>query len=605
MKNTTIHASIHAYAECTPEATAILGLSLNPLKYSQLNDHIQSTIVRFNELGVGRNDRVALVLPNGPGLAVAFLAITSAATCAPLNPAYTAAEFDFYLADLDARALVLQAGMQSPAIQVARSRGITILELNQLEGNPEGLFTLTGECRAPAGPPGPATPEDVALILHTSGTTSRPKMVPLTHTNLCMSAENIRTSLDLAPADRCLNIMPLFHIHGLAAAVLASLMAGASVACTPGFLAPEFFKWMETFRPTWYTAVPSMHQAILARAANHADILRTIPLRFVRSCSSALPPTVMEELERTFQVPVIEAYGMTEASHQVASNPLPPLPRKPGSVGLPAGPEIAIMAEASAKLMPVGIHGEIVLRGPNVTAGYIHDPEANSKSFTEGWFRTGDQGFLDDDGYLFITGRLKEIINRGGEKISPREIDEVFLAHPAVAQAVTFGLPDRVLGEDVAVAVVLKQPSVSEQDLRRYAGTRLAYHKVPRRVIILAEIPKGATGKIQRIGLAQKLGLVEEMPVATVRAAGAKSTPTLMEKNIAKIWQEVLEIPAVGLEDRFRDIGGDSLLAIVVHTRIEKEYNVEVPLVDLFAAATITDQAKLIEGLLPLQTPSE
>jgi len=344
-------------------------------------------------------------------------------------------------------------------------------------------------------------------VLHTSGTTSRPKMVPLSHRNLTTSARNVRESLALEADDRGLVIMPLFHIHGLVAALLAPLAAGGEVCCSPGFNALKFFSWFAEVCPTWYTGVPTMHQAILLRATKNPEALRDHRLRFIRSSSSALPLTVIAELERVFRVPVIEAYGMTEAAHQMASNPLPPTPRKPGSVGLPAGPEIRVV-DPTGNTVPPGIPGEIVIRGLNVMGEYENNPKANAEAFYDGWFRTGDQGVVDADGYLSLTGRLKEIINRGGEKISPREVDEVIMTHPAVHQCVTFAMPHEMLGEEVAAAVVLRQGAeATDQELRRFAAERLADFKVPRKILFLSEIPMGATGKLQRIGLAQKLGL--------------------------------------------------------------------------------------------------
>jgi acyl-CoA synthetase (AMP-forming)/AMP-acid ligase II len=332
-------------------------------------------------------------------------------------------------------------------------------------------------------------------------------MVPLSHRNLCASARNVRDSLALTAADRGLCIMPLFHIHGLVAALLAPLSAGGEVCCTPGFNALRFFAWLREVRPTWYTGVPTMHQAILARAARNVEAIRDSQLRFLRSSSSPLPPNVLRELEEVFQAPVIEAYGMTEAAHQMASNPLPPGRRKPGTVGLAAGPEIRVIDD-QGEPAPAGTSGEIVIRGENVMTGYDANPDANAAAFVGGWFRTGDQGAIDADGYLAITGRLKEIINRGGEKISPREVDEVIMAHPAVHQCVTFSVPHDLLGEDVAAAVVLREgASASDGELRRFAAERLADFKVPRKILILPAIPMGATGKLQRIGLAQKLGL--------------------------------------------------------------------------------------------------
>ena len=477
-----------------------------PLSYAELRAHVQRVATRLNALGIGRNDPVAIVLPNGPEMASAFVSIGAAATTAPLNPAYRQDEFRFYLEDLDAKLLVVEHGSTSPALAVAKDLDIDVATLRFDANGPAGLFELDGTPRTPRSD-GFATADDIALVLHTSGTTSRPKIVPLSQANVCASAGNVAASIALTPADRCLNIMPLFHIHGLIAAVLASLDAGASVHCTPGFNALHFFRWLEEVRPTWYTGVPTMHQAILARAARNEGAARAAGLRLIRSSSASLPPQVMAALEATFGAPVIEAYGMTEAAHQMASNPLPPAARKPGCVGLPAGPEVAIMDERG-ELLPTGSVGEIVIRGPNVTRGYQNNDAGNATAFTHGWFRTGDQGVMDDEGYFRLTGRLKEIINRGGEKISPREVDEVLLDHPAVAQVVTFAMPHPKLGEDVAAAIVLAEGATAdEQSIRAFAAERLADIKVPRKIIFLDEIPKGATGKVQRIGLAEKLGL--------------------------------------------------------------------------------------------------
>ena len=492
------------------DANALTAPGGVPLGFRALRTLVADTVAALNGMGIGRNDRVGIVLPNGPEMATAFVSVASGATSAPLNPGYRADEFEFYLGDLGAKALVVDAGSASPAIGVARKLGVRIVEL---VGHPErgaGSFELrdTSGTAAPApAQSGFAQPDDVALVLHTSGTTSRPKIVPLAQRNVCASARNIREFLSLSSADRGLNVMPLFHIHGLIAGVLAPLSAGGQVCCTPGFNALKFFAWMEESHPTWYTAVPTMHQAILARAANNKAVVAANPLRFIRSSSSAMPTQVIREIEEVFGAPLVESYGMTEAAHQMAANPLPPRVRKPGTVGIAAGPEVAIM-DPSGRLLPPGTVGEIVIRGENVTRGYENNPKANAEGFTDGWFRTGDQGVMDADGYLTITGRLKEIINRGGEKVSPREVDEVLMDHPAVAQVVTFAIPHDKLGEEVGAAVVLREgATLTEKALREFAAERLADFKVPRKVLFMAEIPKGATGKLQRIGMAQKLGL--------------------------------------------------------------------------------------------------
>ena len=472
----------------------------------QLSHYVQQSL---NAVGVGRNDRVALVLPNSAEMAASFVTVAACSTSAPLNPAYRADEFEFYLNDLHAKALVVEAGSKSPAIEVARKLGMSILVLHPTPALGAGSFTLDTSARAPAAPahPGPALPDDVALVLHTSGTTSRPKIVPLTQRNVCASAKNIAASTRFTEQDRGLNVMPLFHIHGLIAGILAPLSQGGEVHCTGGFNALKFFAQMDEVKPTWYTAVPTMHQAILSRAANNKEVIARVPLRFIRSSSSSLPPQVLAELEATFHSPVIEAYGMTEAAHQMACNPLPPAQRKPGTVGIAAGPEVGIM-DIDGNLLKAGDTGEIVIRGPNVTPGYENNDKANAEAFTHGWFRTGDQGNMDADGYISITGRLKEIINRGGEKISPREIDEILMDHPAVGQVVCFGIPHDKLGEEVGAAVVLREGvTATEKELREYVATRVADFKVPRKILLLEEIPKGATGKLQRIGMAQKLGL--------------------------------------------------------------------------------------------------
>lgn len=506
----TLHALLAAQA---PDSPAIGAPDRDWLSFGGLAALTKTTRESLNNAGVGRGDRVAIVLPNGPEMATAFITVAQSAVTAPLNPAYRREEFDFYLTDLKAKAIILPDSYDGPALEAAEAAGLAVLRLSFDPSWPAGRFTLKAASTAPREAD-TTLPEagDIALILHTSGTTSRPKIVPLLQSNLAASARNIGASLDLSPADRCLNVMPLFHIHGLVAAVSSSLAAGGSVWCAPGFDALKFFGWLESAKPSWYTAVPTMHQAILSRAARNAETIARVPLRFLRSSSASLPPQVMLELAATFKAPVIEGYGMTEAAHQMTSNPLPPHAQKPGSVGVEAGPLVRVAHEVENRL--VDAIGEVVISGPNVTPGYEGNEEANAKNFFEAegrrWFRTGDQGAFDAEGYLSLTGRLKEIINRGGEKVSPLEVDSVLMDHPAVAQVVTFAIPHPKLGEEVGAAVVLREGAeASEKDIRDFAGGRLAAFKVPRRVVILAEIPKGATGKLQRIGLAEKLGLTE------------------------------------------------------------------------------------------------
>lgn len=572
---------VEAQVNRTPHAIAFMAQGHPPLTYGQLRHRIDKVVGTLRSLGLRRNDRVAIMLPNGPEMAVAFLAVAAGATCVPLNPSCRAHEADFYLSDVNAKALVIQSDLQSPAREVARARGIPVIEVWPVREAEAGTFEIAGHESSPLEWADFARPDDLALVLHTSGTMSHPKLVPLTHASICTSADNVRAAIHLVEKDRCLNLMPLFHLHGLISAVLSSLAAGASVVCTPGFHPRGFFKWLGEYRPTWYTAVPTMHQEILAHALANCETIASCPLRFIRSASAPLPPRTMAALERIFAVPVIESYGMTEAAAQITSNPLPPGERKPGSAGVAAGPEVAI-ADEGGRPLPPDEKGEIVIRGPNVMGAYENNPEANESSFTNDWLRTGDQGYLDQDGYLFITGRFKEIINRGGEKICPREVDEVLMDHPAVRLAVTFGIPHETLGEDVAAAVVLEDgPSATEGDIRAFVFERLAPYKVPAQVCIVDDIPKGSTGKLLRDGLAQKL---------TARPKGPFVKPrNPVEKTLVRIWTEILGVDQVGVYDNFFTLGGDSLLATRVLSRVWNTYHVKLPLVSLFEAPTIAD----------------
>ncbi len=584
--------AIRALAEAALSAPVLLAPGRNPLARSDLLALLEETRDRLRGAGIGPTDRVATVLPEGPEAAAAFLAVASSATAAPLNPAYGEAELDFFLSDLRPRAVVVPEGADSPAGAVARRRGIPVLRLAPREGGPAGGFVLRGTTGLPAAEPRPADPGDVALVLHTSGTTSRPKVVPLLRGALVRSARNVAESLRLDPADRCLVVMPLFHVHGLVGSLLSSVLSGGSAVCAPGFHAARFLDWAEECAPTWTTAVPTMHQGILRHAAGR----RPPALRLVRSCSSALPPTLMAEMERFYGAPVVEAYGMTEAAHQVASNPLPPGDRKPGSVGIRTGCEIAVR-DGSGRLLPAGSVGEVVIRGPSVVPGYADNPDANAGAFADGWFRTGDEGRMDGDGYLFLTGRTKEIINRGGEKISPREVDEALLSHPAVLQAVAFAVPDGRLGEEVAAAVVVREGStVGEAELRRFAAARLAAFKVPRTIVLLREIPKGPTGKVQRIGLAERLGIrgnsgtAPPGPVPLVPPSGPS------EARLLAILQEALRTEGFGTAHRFADLGVDSMTALLVAGRAAEEFGIELTVLDLFDHPTVAALARLVDG---------
>jgi acyl-CoA synthetase (AMP-forming)/AMP-acid ligase II len=470
------------------------------ISYAQLRAQVEAVAEALAACGIRRGDRVGMALPNGLPAIVSFLAASMAGTAAPLNPAYKEDEFRFYLDDTNARILLLPSDGASDGADAARRAAADRVRAIPVAMSDAGEVTLSGitERRAIE----PPSLEDVALVLHTSGSTGRPKRVPLAHKNLSISAANVARSYALTSDDVSLCVMPLFHVHGLVASTLATLASGGTIVVPAKFNPLSFWRVARDYGVTWYSAVPTLHQLLLARAGSTTGKPPgTERLRFIRSCSASLAPQVMHDLEAAFGAPVLEAYGMTEAAHQMASNPLPPGERKPGSVGRGTDVRISIM-DANGRHLGTSEHGEVVIQGPNVIEGYENNPEANAASFTHGWFRTGDQGYLDAGGYLTLVGRIKELINRGGEKISPREVDEVLLAHPAVAEAVCFGVPHPTWGEEVAAAVVLRD-SATEADLLSYCRERLADYKRPKQIHITDTIPRTATGKIQRRLVAQ------------------------------------------------------------------------------------------------------
>ena len=463
------------------------------INYEDFRDEVEKIAGLLAGYGVNKGSAVSIVLENSLDFMVDFLAVTRAgAIAAPLNPAYTVDEFKFFMEDADAKLVIVSAGATA-AIEAANSLSIPFLISSV---NSDGKVALSHEDNnlSKSIDPENPSPDDIALFLHTSGTTSRPKGVPLTHSNLMTSLNNIVKTYALTENDTALVVMPLFHVHGLIGVALSSLNSAGTIVIPPRFSASNFWQNQALTNATWYSAVPTIHQILLMRSDD--DNAPTKSFRFIRSCSASLAPSVFTDLESRFGAPVLEAYGMTEASHQMSSNLLPPGSRAPGTVGIGTGVEISIMNEQGT-LLNVGEKGEVVIKGKNVTHGYHNNPEANAEAFTNGWFRTGDQGVLSDERVLTLTGRLKELINRGGEKISPLEVDAALIKHPAIAEAVCFGVEDVKYGEIVQAAVVLSGES-SESELRAFCSEQLADFKVPDRIYIVQELPRTATGKIQR-----------------------------------------------------------------------------------------------------------
>jgi len=465
------------------------------LTYDTLRRQVQAMADALAAARVQRGDRVAIALPNGLPAIVSFLAASIAGTAAPLNPSYPYEEFLFFLRDTSARVLLCPPAEAEYARSAAADLGIPVFSVE---------MTSQGEVHLKDAPKGvtanPPTPDDIALILHTSGSTGRPKRVPLRHFNLAVSAANIANTYMLSEEDVALCIMPLYHIHGIMASTMATLLSGGTVILPSKFNPLAFWRMVREYGVTWYSGVPTMHKLILARTREQAS--EPHPLRFIRSCSAPFSAETIHKMEEIFRVPFVEAYGMTEAAHQMTSNPLPPRCRRPGSVGVGTGIRISIM-DALGNHLGTGQRGEVVIQGANVFRGYENNPEANAKSFVHGWFRTGDQGFLDEDCYLHLTGRIKVIIIRGGENVAPHEIDEILLKHPSVAAAVTFGFLHPTLGEEVASAIVLHEPgSLTESALLKYCCEHMAEFKAPKKIYFVESIPTTGTGKIRRRAVA-------------------------------------------------------------------------------------------------------
>lgn len=571
--------------------TALMSVEGRVITYRQLHDQMAHTVAGLNSIGLGPGDRVATLIPNGPVMATMLLSVASGFACIPLNPSLRRAELDQHFADVNPRCLLVPSEAKGEAIDAAVGAGVEVLEVESA-GAVAGAFTIKGLEKGGSDPVW-AGNDDTVLMMQTSGTTAKPKLVALSGSIVAHSVTSIAERLGLTEDDDCINVLPLFHVHGQMV-VLSTLSTGGSVVCAPGFDPEKIFAWFARFKPTWYSAVPTMHRAMLDLAQADREAIPRGRLRFIRSASSALPVRLIHDLEDAFGVPVIEAYGMTEASHGITSNLVPPGRRKAGSVGIPyRGEEVSIVDEGGRRL-GAGETGEIVIRGKNVITGYMDNPEANARSFVDGWLRTGDLGYLDEEGYLYIVGRKKDVINRGGEKIAPREVEEALLEAEGVSQAIAFPVPHPTLGEDIAAAVVAKTGHrVDGSRLRAGLMERIAQHKVPQRIFVVDEIPKGPTGKPQRWEMVKALGI----DAGSGRAAHAPSEQlTSTEEKVQRIWREVLKRDDVGMGERFLEAGGDSLRVTQLASRLRAEFGVEVDMGTLFDTDTIQEQAKLVES---------
>lgn len=553
----TLEEMVVAQANRLGDRAALLAPGRDPLTFARLREQVEKTRDQLWELGVGRGDIAASVLENGPDAATALFCVSSCATLAPLNPEAQQSECERLFRELTPKILLAQAGLPQPARDVAGKMGIPVVDVVTMQE--AGAFRLRGvgaESRS-ARIGEPAQSEDIAYIVTTSGTTARPKLAALTHRVVCATVATSVDTLALTPVDRCLNFSPLFHVLGLNAGLLTPLWNSGSTVCAGGFQPQKFFLWLEGFQPTWFSAVPTILQQILEHAPRHAAVLERASIRFVRTAGAPLPPSVAEGIETFFGAPLLQIYGLSEAPSITAGSLT--AERRPGSCGRATCNEVVVV-DGNGGPLPPGDTGEIVVRGPGVIEGYFRNMEATQAAFRAGWFHTGDVGHLDSDGYLFLTGRASDFINRGGEKISPMEVEQVLLAHPAVSQALVFSVPHEKLGEDVAAAVVLREGvSATEAGLQEFAAGRLAAHKLPRRIVFLKELPVGPTGKVLRSQMRAYLeGATRSSDTATAQYVEPRDA---REKRIAALFARALRLPRVGIHDNFFDLGGDSLAA--------------------------------------------
>jgi len=574
------------HARSTPDVAAILSSGRTPLTFAGLARQIEHTAQALAANGLGEGTRVALALRNGPEAAVAILAVMSCATCVPLNPDSDEETLRFLCRRLRVDAVIVPSDGSSVVRNVAMELALPIVTLAHSPHDPSGIFALHGESARRAVTAKSAGPEDIALVLHTSGTTGKSKAVPLTQrSQFELTLHRVR-QFQLTWRDRGLCVAPMFTATALRRSLFPPLAIGGSVVCAPQFDAEQMLDWLSEFEPTHYAAAPTIHRAVL-EAIERRGCAPRHALRFVVSGSAASSEELQAHVEQALGVPFIQTYAMTEAGG-IAQNPLPPGIRRPGSVGLPSQGEVAILAEDGAFLEP-GELGEIIVRGPQVFQGYEDDAEANRQAFIGDWFRTGDMGYLAADGYLFVTGRLKEVINRGGFKVSPAEVDAVLMRHPAVSEAVTFGIAHPTLGEDAIAAVVLRDTAaVTLQELRDFAIDHLADFKVPSRIVPVASIPKTPLGKVRRRALAEALGPALRPAYIAPRDHH--------EAIIAELFAEILGGGPIGSFDNFFALGGDSLRSAQITSRVNAVFNCQLTAVSLFRRPTVAEFAAAIKG---------
>jgi oxalate---CoA ligase len=591
-----------------PDAAALVRPGQSSFSFLQCAAAADRIALELQKAGIRRGDLVALAIPNAEQLLLGFLGAARVAAAAPLDYKLAEPALQSRMLLLKPSALVTTVEPDPKLMRTASATGTPLLGLSFPPGHEDRPEIVSMRPCTPAARTNRNVSADVAAVFQTSATTGTPKLAPLTHRNLAAMIGNVQRSFGLRADDRFLCLMPLYHLAGLLSC-LAQLLSGGVVICSNAFDPAQFMEWLETDRPTWYLAGPAIHRAILQLVQERPGRFSQSTLRFIRSGTAAIPPFLVEALERSLRVPVIHGYGMTEAG--VITSTFFNARHAGGSVGKSIGVAVGIMAP-DGSLLPSTVQGEIVLRGEEVISGYLDDPDANRAAFHNGWFRTGDLGWLDPDGELFITGRLREIINRGGEKILPHEIDSVLAEHPAVEQAAAFAIPHPALGEDIATAVILRPGAAAdESELRSYMAPRVGQARLPSRIFFVDEIPVSATGKPRRRELSQVFARATEFP-SPGKSQHSNTATNPMEQRIAEIWVRVLGIPAQPHENEsFFALGGDSLALTQMLAIMEAEMGVDARLLAsprFLAAPTIATLREAIvenrtNGNLPLASP--
>ncbi len=584
------------WADQTPDAAALAGPGQSDLSYRDLYEIFDESRLVLAGNGIDRNDRVALVHSGGAEMAAAAIGISSLAAVAPFSPAMSAGEFYLHFQDKKIRALALESALPSAAREAAARLQIPVLDIVHDDPAIAGKIRLSGQTGLPPVQPENLCEEDMFVIFTTSGTTSYGKTVPLSHRLMLPRIRSMARSLDYSSTDRVLNIMPLFHTGGFSAGMMATLYSGGTFFAVKNNDVDALFRSLTTFRPTVIAGGYTVFHSIERKASEYVNEITAAKthLRLLRTGTGHLDQKIARRLESIFETPVLEAYGSAETSFMACTG-IPPAPRKDGSVGQPDRSRVFIVNSQGEPLPPLE-KGEIAVTRQTAFDGYENNPAANREAFSQNWYHTGDEGYLDEDGFLFITGRIKEMINRGGVKIIPTEVDQAVLRHAMVREAVSFPLPHPTLGDDLALAVVAEPgQSLSEDSLRDFLKAQLVPNKIPSRILIVNAIPKGATGKAQRHKLADQLGL---LPIEHKGQTSPAMEPGALPANTAllqKIWQQILGHDDIGLDDNFFALGGDSLQAVDLFMQIEKELGRRLPRDVLFQAGTVREMARLIE----------